>query len=64
MRMDKTIAHYESYGKTDHNNERNIRDYDMSCWKQKNMCQHEKLHPLTARRLKWISETMYRDIEK
>ena len=28
------------------------------------MCQHKKLHPLTSRRGKWISETMYRDIEK
>ena len=27
------------------------------------MCQHKKLHPLTARRGKWISETLYRDIE-
>ena len=28
------------------------------------MCQHNKLHPLTARIIKWISETMYRDTEK
>ena len=28
------------------------------------MCQHNKLHPLTGRRGKLISETMYRDIEK
>ena len=28
------------------------------------LCQHKKLHPLTARRGKWISETLYRDIEK
>ena len=28
------------------------------------MCQYTKLHPLTARRGKWISETIYRDIEK
>ena len=27
------------------------------------MCQHNKLHPLTARRGKWIPETMYSDIE-
>ena len=27
------------------------------------MCQHKKLNPLTARRGKWISETLYRDIE-
>ena len=27
------------------------------------MCQHNKLHPLTARRGKCISETIYRDIE-
>ena len=26
-------------------------------------CQHKKLHPLTAIRGKWISETMYRYIE-
>ena len=31
---------------------------------KKNMCQHNKLHPLTARRRKWIPETMYRDIER
>ena len=29
-----------------------------------NMCQHKKLYRLTARRIKWISEKMYRDIEK
>ena len=28
------------------------------------MCQHNKLHPLTSRRGKYISETRYRDIEK
>ena len=28
------------------------------------LCQHNKLHPLIARRGKWILETMYRDIEK
>ena len=27
-------------------------------------CQHKKLHTFTDRREKWISETMYRDIEK
>ena len=27
------------------------------------MCQHNKLHPLIAIIVKWISETMYRDIE-
>ena len=26
----KTIAHYESYENTDHNNEQNIREYDIS----------------------------------
>ena len=31
---------------------------------QKNMCQHNKLHPLTSKREKLKSETMYRDIEK
>ena len=28
------------------------------------LCQHNKLHPLTARRGKWTSETMYKDIER
>ena len=28
------------------------------------LCQNNKLHPLTARRGKLISETIYRDIEK
>ena len=28
------------------------------------LCQHEKLHPLTAIKGKWISETMHRYIEK
>ena len=28
-----------------------------------NLCQNNKLHPLTDRKGKWISETMYRDIE-
>ena len=27
------------------------------------LCQHNKLHPLTARKVKWISETIYREIE-
>ena len=27
------------------------------------LCQHNKLHPLTARRGKWISETLYREIK-
>ena len=26
------------------------------------LCQHEKLHPITARTGKYISETMYRDL--
>ena len=28
------------------------------------LCQHEKLHPLTSRKGKCISEIMYRDLEK
>ena len=31
---------------------------------QKNMCEHNKLHPLPDRRGIWISETMYRYIKK
>ena len=31
---------------------------------KKFLCQHEKLHPLTAKRGKLISEIIYRDIEK
>ena len=27
------------------------------------MCQHNKMHPLTDRKGKWISQTMYKDIE-
>ena len=29
---------------------------------KKFLCQHNKLHPLTARRGKWILETLYREI--
>ena len=29
-----------------------------------NLCQYNKLHLLTDRKEKWISETMYRDIER
>ena len=29
---------------------------------KKLLCQHNKLHSLTARREKWISETLYREI--
>ena len=29
---------------------------------KKFLCQHNKLHPLTVRRGKWISETLYREI--
>ena len=28
---------------------------------KKILCQHNKFHPLTARRGKWISETLYRE---
>ena len=45
-------------------NEHNIREYDISSWQQQKNCQHKKLHTFTDRREKWISETMYRDIEK
>ena len=31
---------------------------------RKSLCQHNKLRPLTARRGKWVSEKIYRDIEK
>ena len=31
---------------------------------EKKLCQHNKLNSLTARRVKWISETMYVYIEK
>ena len=31
---------------------------------KKNLCQHNKLQPLTARGVTFVSETMYRDIEK
>ena len=30
---------------------------------KKFLCQHKKLHPLTARRGKWISQKLYRYIE-
>ena len=30
---------------------------------KKILCQHKKLNPLTARRGKWIPETLYREIE-
>ena len=29
---------------------------------KKFLCQHKKLHPLIARRGKWIPETLYREI--
>ena len=32
MGMEQKIAHYESYGKIDHKNEHNIREYDISGW--------------------------------
>ena len=44
-------------------NEQNIRKHDIFYFKKK-LCRHNKLHPLTARIVKWISETTYRDIEK
>ena len=28
------------------------------------LCRHEKLHPLPARKGKWISEILYRDLKK
>ena len=29
---------------------------------KKFLCQHNKLRPLTTRRVKWISETLYREL--
>ena len=51
----KNIAHYESYGKTDNKNEHNIREYHMNGYNKDNLCQHNKLNPLKARRGKYIS---------
>ena len=31
---------------------------------RKNLCQHNKYHPLTSRRGKWTSEIVYRYIEE
>ena len=61
----KTIAHYESFVKkkiTKINT--NLKNLTCVVDNKKNMCQHNKLHPLTAKKVKWISETMYKDIEK
>ena len=63
-REGQKIAHYESYGWTDHKNEHNIIDYDISGWWQKNLRQHKKLHPWTSRKGKWIPEKFSRDIER
>ena len=55
MGMDKKIAHYESYGKTDH--KKNTTSENMTYLVDlKKLYQNNKLHPLTARRGKWISE--------
>ena len=60
----KNISCYASYGKK--RLERNTTSENITYLvdNKKNLCQHNKFHPLTARRGKWISEKMYRDIEK
>ena len=46
--------------------ERNTKYYNISLFVDNKcfLCEHEKLHPFTARKGKWISESMNRDIEK
>ena len=64
MEMDKKIAQYESYKKQITKMNTKSENMTLMVDNKGNMCQHNKLQPLTARRGKWISETMYRDIEK
>ena len=59
----KKIAHHESYGKTDKKMNTTSANMTYLVDNKKYLCQHKKLHPLTARRGKLISEKMYKYIE-
>ena len=60
----KKTSHYESYEKYTTKINTTSENITYLVDKKIFLCQHKKLHPLIDRRGKWISETMYRDIEK
>ena len=62
--MDRKKVDYKYYGKRIIG--RNTTSYKVSFFVDNKNClfQHKFLNPLTARKGKWISETMYRDLEK
>ena len=57
------IAYYESYGKTLKTMNKTSENMTYLIDNKNFLCQHNKLHPLRARRGKWISEKLYREIE-
>ena len=59
----EVIAHYESHGKTLKTMNNTLENTTYIIDNKFFLCQHNKLHPLTARRGKWISETFHIDIE-
>ena len=64
MGSDKKIYLYEFYGKTDKKMNTTLQNMTYLVDNKKNVCQHNKLHLLIARKGEWISETMYGYIEK
>ena len=58
------IAHHEFYEKID--KKMNTTSYNITYLvdNKTNLCIHNKLHPLTARKVQRTTETMDRDIEK
>ena len=62
--LTKKIAHHESYEKNITKRNTTSENITYLVDNKKFLCQHEKLHPLTAKRRKLISEIIYRDIEK
>ena len=56
------ISHHEYYGKKLKKMNKTSENMTYLIDNRKFLCQHKKLHPLTVRREKWISENLYREI--
>ena len=60
--MKKNVDH-ESYGRTDYWGKKTSDNVSFLIDNKSCLCRHETLHPLTARKEKWVSEILYKDIE-
>ena len=64
MGVDLKMAHYKSYEKQTTKSNTTSENITYLVDDKTFMCQNKKLHSLTARKGKWISEKKYRDIKK